>query len=267
MFSKFQLEGKDGSSIMVSTKGATIYSWRNVEGKERLYISPLAFLNEEKPIRGGVPICFPQFGKNGSLMSHGFLRGSNFVLITSSNSSCHLQYKYSDISLSMYPYKFTLDYFISFSNSYLDLKMVVSNLDEKEMSFTCALHTYFKAILNDCHIVGLQNLNYINKLKNDEITKMSSSVWNIREMTDAIFPNVEKNLEFYNGYEHLIIEKDGFEDVVVWNPFIDGSSKIDDLQKDSYKDFLCIEAVQVNKPISLQPKSFWVGRQSIKIKE
>ena len=46
--------------------------------QELLFVSKQAVLKPPKAIRGGVPVCFPQFGKLGPLGQHGFARNTTF---------------------------------------------------------------------------------------------------------------------------------------------------------------------------------------------
>lgn len=65
------------ASSEVSLYGAHILSYKPVNGKELLWLSENSFFTEGKPIRGGVPLCFPWFGPNASnnnLPPHGFAR-------------------------------------------------------------------------------------------------------------------------------------------------------------------------------------------------
>lgn len=48
-----------GESATVSLHGATVTSWKSVDGQERLFLSEKAVMDGSKPIRGGIPICFP----------------------------------------------------------------------------------------------------------------------------------------------------------------------------------------------------------------
>ncbi|MBV5344762.1 MAG: D-hexose-6-phosphate mutarotase, partial [Rhodoferax sp.] len=62
-----------GDSVLVSAQGAQVLSWQSA-GRERLYLSPQSVFDGHTPIRGGVPICFPQFNQRGALPKHGFAR-------------------------------------------------------------------------------------------------------------------------------------------------------------------------------------------------
>ncbi|MET0654188.1 MAG: hypothetical protein ABWY94_01280, partial [Pseudoxanthomonas sp.] len=63
----------DGDTVVVAQHGAQVLSWTS-GGAERLYLSPRALLDGHSAIRGGVPICFPQFNQRGPRPKHGFAR-------------------------------------------------------------------------------------------------------------------------------------------------------------------------------------------------
>lgn len=48
-----------GESATVNLHGATVTSWNSADGAERLFLSEKAVFDGSKPIRGGIPICFP----------------------------------------------------------------------------------------------------------------------------------------------------------------------------------------------------------------
>lgn len=74
------------SVVQVALYGATVVSWRTgvrgddlgargpTSGEERLWTSSLSARDGSAPIRGGVPIAFPQFADDGPLPLHGFAR-------------------------------------------------------------------------------------------------------------------------------------------------------------------------------------------------
>lgn len=55
--------------------GAHVTSW-GVGDEELLFLSREAILDGSKPIRGGIPVVFPQFNDLGPLSAHGFARKS-----------------------------------------------------------------------------------------------------------------------------------------------------------------------------------------------
>ena len=62
-----------GDSALVALHGAQVLSWV-AGGCERLYLSPQAVFDGQAAIRGGIPLCFPQFNQRGPLAKHGFAR-------------------------------------------------------------------------------------------------------------------------------------------------------------------------------------------------
>ena len=61
------------AKVIVDLFGATVISWVLPSGKEMLYLSSLCDKTHKSPIRGGIPVIFPQFS-NGIL----FLSIMNF---------------------------------------------------------------------------------------------------------------------------------------------------------------------------------------------
>lgn len=51
-------------------------SWRDPSGAELLFVSAKAVFAPPKAIRGGVPVCWPQFSDMGPLGQHGFARNA-----------------------------------------------------------------------------------------------------------------------------------------------------------------------------------------------
>jgi glucose-6-phosphate 1-epimerase len=74
-----------GSSVEILFYGATVISWKSATAQntnlvERLFVSSKASLDGSKPVRGGIPVVFPNFGapshpEHLKLGQHGFARG------------------------------------------------------------------------------------------------------------------------------------------------------------------------------------------------
>lgn len=68
------------AEVRLLTFGAHITSWKTFiqsnseNGVEHLWMSSLSALDGSAPIRGGIPIAFPQFADTGPLKIHGFAR-------------------------------------------------------------------------------------------------------------------------------------------------------------------------------------------------
>ncbi len=58
--------------------------------------------------RGGIPVCFPQFGGFGPLAQHGFARNSEFTVVDGGSSSVTLSLQTSEEHLRLFPHPFEL---------------------------------------------------------------------------------------------------------------------------------------------------------------
>jgi len=68
-----ELQLSCGDRLVVAQHGAHVLSWM-AAGRERLYLSPKSIMDGQAAIRGGIPVCFPQFNMRGELPKHGFAR-------------------------------------------------------------------------------------------------------------------------------------------------------------------------------------------------
>lgn len=71
---KLTLVAPDGARVEVYHYGAHVVSWVPTDGQERLFLSRASAIRAGAPIRGGVPVVFPQFGTLGPLPLHGLVR-------------------------------------------------------------------------------------------------------------------------------------------------------------------------------------------------
>ena len=68
------LRNSAGASCEALSYGAHVTSFKQPGGRELLFMSSLAALDGSKAIRGGIPICFPNFGPDPILGNHGFAK-------------------------------------------------------------------------------------------------------------------------------------------------------------------------------------------------
>jgi glucose-6-phosphate 1-epimerase len=82
---------------------------------------------------------------------------------------------------------------------------------------------------------------------------------------DRIYFDAAGPLSLATAAGRTTITRDGFDDVVVWNPGPTRAAALVDLPDDDWLQMLCIEAAQIGAPVTLAPGQDWVARQSFEV--
>ncbi|CAL9123160.1 unnamed protein product [Musa textilis] len=266
-----------GASARVSLHGGQVVSWKNERGEELLFTSSKAMFKPPKAMRGGIPICFPQFGNCGSLEQHGFARNKMWSIDydppplrnddDKEKVSVDLLLKPSEDDLKCWPhcYEFRLRVSLA-TNGVLTMISRVRNINGKPFSFSFAYHTYLSVSdISEVRIEGLETLDYLDNLcQRKRFTEQGDAV-TFESEVDRIYlgsPNVIAVLD-HEKKRTFLIKKKGLPDVVVWNPWEKKSKSITDLGDEEYKQMVCVDGAVVERPITLKPGEEWTGRLDI----
>ncbi len=254
-------------AITIHHQGSHLSSWL-YQGQEQLFLSSNAIYKPSKAIRGGVPICFPQFGSFGSGNSHGFARNVVWQEIEpgSKNLLC-FELNHNKNSLEQWPYKFKAGFELELKENTLTMRLNVENLSEEDIEFTVALHTYFRVShIQESSIHGLEGCEYWNNgTEFTERQQQEESKLMFDRAIDRVYFNTNKTLTLTDKHSTRHILSSGFKDTVVWNPWIEGAKTFTDMADDEYQVMLCIESANVEEPVTLQPGAVWQGYQVISI--
>ena len=137
-----------GSSALIYIYAAHLASWV-CGGAERLFVSSTAEYGGGKAIRGGVPVCWPQFAGRGALPKHGFVRTSDKWRVLRTSTEPYpcvvLELVDDDETRRLFPQPFKLQYSVTLDGpSSISMALSVLNTGTEPLSFTAALHTYFR---------------------------------------------------------------------------------------------------------------------------
>jgi glucose-6-phosphate 1-epimerase len=255
----------DGSRVVVSRYGGQVLSWV-AGGRERLYLSGRAIADGRQPIRGGVPVCFPQFSGRGPLAKHGFARTSVWSEVApAAADTVHVRLADDPQSLRSWPHRFTLDLHVTLHPGALAMRLDVRNTGTQAWSFTGALHTYLRVEdVGATRLLGLQGLHMEDALQGTFTTARGESP-DLTRPIDSVFHGVAGPLELRAPSGSLHIEQSGFADAVVWNPGEQAASGMADIGAGEAPRFLCVEAGQVRTAVQLEPGQAWSGSQVLRI--
>ncbi|OIW17204.1 hypothetical protein TanjilG_02493 [Lupinus angustifolius] len=268
------LRNPQGASARVSLHGAQVTSWRNEQGQELLFTSSKTTFKPPKAARGGIPICFPQFGNCGSLELHGFVRNRMWVIDdnppplpandSDRNTSVDLLLKSSGGDMKSWPHSFEFRLRVSLgTDGDLSLVSRVRNVNGKPFSFSFAYHTYLLVSdISEIRIEGLETLDYLDNLSQKRrITEQGDAI-TFESEVDRVYlssPNVIAVLD-HERKRTFLIRKEGLPDVAVWNPWVKKSKAMADFGVNEYKHMVCVDGAVIEKPVNLKPGKEWTGR-------
>ena len=247
------------SSAEIYLHGAHLTSFKTL-GRELIWLSPNAEFQNDKAIRGGVPICWPWFGKhpqNSTLPQHGFARLSNFEVSQAfedelENIVIVLSLESGNKPLSMFPYQFRLEIkFVIGEN--LEVSLTTMNQGNESFRITEAIHTYFQVTdIRQTAVNGLDKVSYFDQLEQTSYTH-AGNLFFIEE-TDNIFSSPEQPLQILEAGENIAsINQHGANSTIIWNPWIDKSRQMRDFPNQGYLNMLCIEAANTDEGVLIQP--------------
>eukprot|EP01139_Manchomonas_bermudensis_P005115 Amastigsp_a174667_196.p2 type:complete len:286 gc:universal Amastigsp_a174667_196:23-880(+) len=269
-----------GATAQVCLHGAHLLSWRPRAGADEVLFvsSKTKFSGAGVAIRGGVPVCFPQFAAQGPLMNHGFARTSDewahvVAAAPTGVAACAtatLELVSSDASRAIWPQEFrTQLVFTLCDDGALAIEWRVTNTGGSTFTFTQALHTYFRAVASSARVFGLTGRTYIDKTdamsrKVDESPAVSFA----REVDRAYLDTPSAlRLETGLGAREIFLSTRGFADAVVWNPWVEKAAAMRDLGDGEYADFVCVESGNVGTGVVLAPEASWEGALELRVSE
>lgn len=261
------LRSPDGAEATVLLHGAHIVSWKPAGGEERLYLSEKAVFEDGKPVRGGVPICFPQFGKTGPLPQHGFVRDRSWEKVSARAGEDYamavLRIRDDADTRALWPHAFQAELSVSITGARLDMELEIENTGDAALKFSAALHTYLRVKeVEEVQLEGLRGQRYRDLLSAQMHTDSGTFVAIDRETTRQ-YLETENPLLLRDDRRALGINAENMPDTVVWNPWETTCATIADLPPNGFRRFLCVEAGAIEKPVELAAGDCWWGRQSL----
>ncbi|XP_041029081.1 putative glucose-6-phosphate 1-epimerase [Juglans microcarpa x Juglans regia] len=268
------LQNTRGASVRVSLHGGQILSWRTDHDEELLFTSSKAIFKPPQAVRGGIPICFPQFGSRGLLEQHGFARNKIWVFDENppplhpndSNGKAYtdLLLKASEEDLKAWPHSFEFRLRVSLAeDGYLTMISRIRNINCKPFSFSFAYRTYLSiSDISEVRIEGLETLDYLDNLCEKQRFTEQGDALTFESEVDRVYLSSSDVIAVFDHEKKrtFTVQKQGLPDAGVWNPWEKKSKSIADFGDEEYKKMLCIDVAAVEKPITLKPGEEWTGR-------
>lgn len=234
------------SIAIVALHGGQLLSWvphgaRDVLWRSRLTQAPPA------PLRGGVPICWPWFGRQGPAGSaaHGHARTAQWQLAhvdDRSFDSVRLTLKPRSNSAAAPSGQLSVALTITVSDT-LSQTLTTRNLSQVRFALTQALHSYFA--VGDATQIGIDGItgaSYHDKALDQEALSQVRP-FQPGMACDRIYFGASGCYRLNDPVwgRRILIQSSGSQSLVVWNPGTELSKPIADLESTAWRDFYCIE--------------------------
>jgi len=271
---KVVLQTNSGAKLEIYLNGGTVSSFKRGDGEELIFVSSKAVFQQGKAIRGGIPVCFPQFGP-GELPQHGFARTSQFKIKES-----HVEHNGASVSVillledneetrKVWNHAFGLELVNTIEGEkgketfHQELRVTNRNKEEP-FSFTTALHTYFKVKdIFSTTVHGLKGITYIDKVNGGKKVEETSDNVAFTGETDRVYLRVPGDVHIQGKNETIILKRHNFPETIVWNLWTEKAKAMADMGDEDWKGFACAEAGFVESPVNLKGGQTWIGKQEI----
>ena len=234
----------------VSVYGGHLLSYRAKGFQDTLWMSPLAEFVQGKAIRGGIPVCWPWFGKPFDGMpegtyTHGFARRSLWSVAATEYSSSEtvlvLELTEATATHPAWPYRYHLQLTVTLGDC-LTLDLQTRNLDNRPFTYSECFHAYLRvADIRKVGVYGVEDgpIAFSDDIPHDRIYPKADILAAVKD------PVMDRAIG---------IAADDTGAVVVWNPSLKHS--MGDVPLDGSRHFVCVEPAnphQVDAAVTLDP--------------
>ena len=239
------------ASAKITTNGAHIFEYAPTGEKNLLWVSKKAFMEPGKPIRGGVPVCWPWFGSSAKegWPGHGFVRKEQWEIAEIAELPSGATKLIFKIDSDMKQYEmaeFPFTVFMIFTvGKELEMTLVMINKGKEPVKIGCALHTYFAiSDIRKVAVSGLDQNTYVDYREGSdrkELVQQGDILIN-DEIDNVYFPASGTTEIVDPGWGRIItVEKSGSDSTVVWNPWVEKAKTMADYAPEEYTEMICVE--------------------------
>ncbi|WP_318472334.1 D-hexose-6-phosphate mutarotase [Photobacterium leiognathi] len=240
----------------ISLHGGHLIWFKPAGEKDIIWLSENAEFDTQKAIRGGIPVCWPWFGKAGT-PSHGFARTSQWTLQEHRENEngviVSLQLEDNEETRALWPYKF--NNVLTFEiGTELKVSLTSTNTDSQPWSYGGALHTYFDiADINNIEITGMGS-TYLDSTQQGKACE-GGDVLTFTSETDRVYtqPEVTITINDKNNERNILVTNEGHNAAVIWNPWQELSISMGDMADNSFETMVCVESTIHQPSIELAP--------------
>ena len=242
------------SAAEIYLLGAHVAGFQKNGEPPLIFMSAKSYFANGKPIRGGVPICFPWFGNRDGEPSHGFVRLAEWQLVKTSAAPDGTV----TVALALPPipgreaWKNLRAEFVVTVGETLTMELIATNdSGGKTLEIEGCLHTYFQVgDIGAVSITGLQGAPFddfaagaggARKIENDAVLL-------INKETNRVYPDNTAAVEIRDEKlkRTIRVEKFNSNSTVVWNPWTTQKMP-EDWGVNEHLNMVCVESGNVKQ--------------------
>jgi len=246
-------------------QGAHLVHWQpGSEDHPVLFLSERSIFAPGKAIRGGVPVIFPWFGaRTGERTdgpSQGFARTAvwDVAFAAGFGEDLHLTLTLgpSETSRQLGYDNFRLAYELIFGRT-LSMRLSVVNQSETPMAMEEALHTYLAVGgVEHARIGGLGDTEFLDKTDHFSRKRQADDVLVLQGETDRPYLNTTATVTVDDPIfgRRLVVEKRNSHTTVIWNPWMEQTAKLADMDPEGWRGMVCVETANAaENALTLHP--------------
>lgn len=231
--------------------GAHVTHWQPTGQRPVLWVSRKSWFEDGKPIRGGVPVCFPWFGSSEHMPDapkHGLARLMPWNLESVQQHGEEVRVAMSlrsnDRTRKWWPREFEIRHLATFGDR-LTMRLEVRNRGADPFVFGEALHSYFFVEdVRQVSVHGLEGLEYLDAAGGQAAMRREpEEPLKVVEEADRLYCGTQATcvIESPGMGRRIVIDKSGSNSTVVWNPWVEKAQAMPDFGDKEWPQMMCVE--------------------------
>ena len=272
---RLALSAPEGEAI-VTLQGGHVTHFQPRGQRPVLWVSAESRFEAGKPIRGGVPICFPWFGPKAGAPEaplHGFARILAWTIravTPEADGSLRavLELSAEAAARGGFPRELSLSLAVTVGRS-LRMELTARNVDSAAVAFEEALHSYFAVSdVRQARVRGLEGVPYVDKTAGMARQPGASEPIAIAAETDRVYLRTTGTVTIEDpGWKRrIVVAKSGSSTTVVWNPWIAKAKAMPDFGDDEWSGMVCVETANaMDDAVTLAPGASHVMTATLEV--
>jgi glucose-6-phosphate 1-epimerase len=257
------LSASDGEAV-VYLQGAHVAHFQPRGEKPVLWMSSQSRFEPGRPLRGGVPICFPWFGPKAGAPDaplHGFARILAFSIRavasgTDGSLRAVLDLPATAAARGGFPHELSLSLALTVGRS-LRMELTAGNTDAAARTFEAALHSYLAVSdVRQVRLRGLEGTAFVDKTAAMARRPGENAPIAIASETDRVYLGTASSVtvEDPGWRRRLVVAKSGSATTVVWNPWVAKAKAMPDFGDEAWSGMVCVETANaMDDAVTLAP--------------